>query len=132
MTPVQQRVDPIGRPASARSTCAIGVTRTAPNTGSVWPTRDGSDQAALDIGVEEFALVETPLEVIVDRLQQREGGSPWWDGSWHQAERLIVAERAHAEHVTRSRGKRLLRIDGAAPSGHALLQKHLAEEDPAG
>jgi hypothetical protein len=46
--PSNERSEQFGRPANAAVTTAINAGLETPNTGSVWPTRDGSDWAALD------------------------------------------------------------------------------------
>lgn len=40
--------DPLGRPDLATRTTSIRAGATTPKTGSAWPTRTGSMQAALD------------------------------------------------------------------------------------
>ena len=48
MRPNPQAADPFGRPDLATRTTLIWASRTTATPGSVWPTRAGSDQAALD------------------------------------------------------------------------------------
>lgn len=48
MRPNPQASDPFGRPDLATRTALIWASRTTATPGSVWPTRAGSDQAALD------------------------------------------------------------------------------------
>ena len=56
MRPNPQAADPFGRPDLATRTTLIWASRTTATPGSVWPTRAGSDQAALDTFFAESTL----------------------------------------------------------------------------
>ena len=80
MRPNPQAADPFGRPDLATRTTLIWASRTTATPGSVWPTRAGSDQAALDKRPRCSAngvSARSPLQHRVHAPLQRHAAAQW-------------------------------------------------------
>ena len=84
MSAEHETADQFARPASVTTISPITSARSAANTGSVCPTRDGSDQAALDMqSPSVLHMPEPPMEQLpaAGAPSHCDASARWWSGT---------------------------------------------------